>query len=323
MAYIHHGSIRRYTAALIETFNDLEVQYPKSDGTSVNKKVPLTYSTREKSRILDDYTAEQILSGNYNVLPRSSLALAGLQKVDTRVMNKNNKVGKFVSNDDMEFMYNSVPYEFTFDLITQCRGMNEATQIIEQIAPVFNPSLNIDVWDVGNLSEPTRVPVRLMDVSIEAEEYEELSTNLVTVSMSISLIGNLYPPIQSMPRIKNFQMYFNKAYEDDTATRMEMLEWDVDYNGDVDPDSMKTYAGSDVEIFTSARLLIVEDSILLDHPASGDILFNKAIIYDALDGDPVKEAGASINSSGNKVIFNASENLNGKYAVVSYLKSNL
>lgn len=231
MAYFHHGSIRKYTAALLDVFNSTEIQYKKSTGEIVTKAIPLKYSTVEKTRTFDEYTAEQILSGNYSVLPRSNLSLVSMTKATQRQTNKNSKIGKYTSDNTLEYMYNSVPYEFAYDITFQCRGMNEATQIIEQIAPKFNPTVNIDVWDAQNLNEPTRVPVTLTNISMETEEYDEISTNIITVVFNLSIIGNLYPPVKAQPRVKEFQMYLNQIENEENATRKEMLEWDVDLNG--------------------------------------------------------------------------------------------
>ena len=233
MAHFHHGSIRKYTAALLDVFNSTEIQYKKSTGEMVTKAIPLKYSTVEKIRVFDQYTVEQFLSGNYSVLPRASLALVSMTKASQRQTNKNSKINKFTSDSAMEYMYNSVPYEFAYDIVFQCRGMNEATQIIEQIAPKFNPTVNIDVWDAQNLNEPTRVPVSLTDISMETEEYDELSSNIITVTFNLNIVGNLYPPIKALPRVKEFQMYLNQIEDDENATRKEMLEWDVDLNGHI------------------------------------------------------------------------------------------
>lgn len=232
MAFFHHGTIRKYTAAILDFFNDLEIQYENSLGETKSRPIPIRYSSREKATIFDEYTTEQLLSGNYSILPRASLTLQSMSKVDSRVTNKNTKINQYKTDSSIEFSFNSVPYEFTFEIIVQCRGMNEATQIIEQIAPKFNPTVNIDVWDAANLSEPTRVPVRLSDVQLSSEDYEELSTNIFTVTFALSLMGNLYPPIKSQDRIKEFKIMLNevngKYYQ-----RKSMLEWDVDLNGRV------------------------------------------------------------------------------------------
>lgn len=233
MAHFHHGSMRKYTAALLDFFNNIEIQYKLTTGETKIRAVPLKYTSREKSRVFDEYTTEQFLSGNYSILPRASLALTSMGKADGRVTNKNTKIGHFKSDSTMEYMYNSVPYEFLFEIVFQCRGMNEATQIIEQIAPKFNPTVNIDVWDASNLSEATRIPVKLTGIDLETEEYEELSSNIVTVVFGLSLSGNLYPPIKSVPRVKEFQIYLNQIENDTSATKKEMMEWDVDEDGNI------------------------------------------------------------------------------------------
>jgi len=228
----HHNSIRKYTAALLDLFNNTEIQYPSSTGNIITKNIPIVYSTREKSRILEGHTAEQLASGNTNVLPRANLSLSTLVKTESRITNKNLKVNTVSSETKFEYMYNSVPYEFTYELTFMCRGMNEAAMIIEQIAPKFNPTINIDIWDGINLSEPTRIPVRLLDIGIEAEEYEEFSSNIIILSFGLSLMGNLYPPIRTIERIKEFKIFINE-HQDQLFDRRSILGWDVNDSGEL------------------------------------------------------------------------------------------
>lgn len=223
---IHHGTIRKYTAALIDLFNGIEIQYDDSNGNTLSRNIPIKYSSREKAKVLDDYTAEQLSSGNTNVLPRANLAMSTMVKSDSRVQNKNLKIAQIKTDDSFEYMYNSVPFEFTFELTFQCRGMNEATQIVEQIAPKFNPTVNIDVWDATNLDEPTRVPVKLLDIGFESEDYDELSSNIVMINIGLSIMGNLYPPIKSIDRVKEFKMYVNQQ-DGNFFTKKSILGWDV------------------------------------------------------------------------------------------------
>lgn len=232
MAFFHHGTIRKYTAAILDLFNDFEIQYENSLGEVISKPIPLRYISREKAKLFDEYTTEQLLSGNYSILPRASLALQTLAKVDSRVTNKNTKINQYKTDALIEYSFNSVPYEFTYEIVVQCRGMNEATQIIEQVAPKFNPTVNIDVWDAANLSEPTRIPVRLTDIQLESEDYEEISSNIFSVTFSLSLMGNLYPPIKSQERIKEFRIMMNQG-DGSRYQAKELLEWDVDINGNI------------------------------------------------------------------------------------------
>lgn len=227
MAFYHHNTIENYVAALLSVFNDFEIQYQLTNGTTISRKIPIRYSTKEKSTELDRYTLEQLTSGNYNVLPRGNISLVTMAKAEQRTTNKKMKIGTRKTEESFEFLYNSVPYEFTFQLDIMCRGMTEATQLIEQIAPKFNPVLQIDVWDADNLDEPTRIPVKLLDIAIEAEEYEEYSTNIITVACGIAIMGNLYPPIKSIERIKDYKIYINET-DNDKFSRKSILGWDVD-----------------------------------------------------------------------------------------------
>lgn len=256
----HYGTIRKYTAALLDLFNGIEIQYKDKANNTITKSVPITYSSKEKSRIIEGYTADQLASGNTNVLPRATLSLSTMLKSDQRTMNKNMKINTVANPTSYDFIFNSVPYEFTFELAVQCRGMNEATMIIEQIAPKFNPIVNIDIWDAENLNEPSRIPVKLLDIGIESEEYEEYSTNIVTVSFGLSLNGNLYPPIKSIERIKEFKMYMNQQ-DGDYFSKKSILGWDVASDGTL----------------TTPTITIAEDA-KLNPPIIIDIVGNNVIV---------------------------------------------
>jgi hypothetical protein len=377
MAFFHHGTIRKYTAAILDLFNDFEIQYENSLGEAKSRPIPIRYSSREKATVFDEYTTEQLLSGNYSILPRASLTLQSMSKVDSRVTNKNTKINQYKTDSSIDFSFNSVPYEFTFEIIVQCRGMNEATQIIEQIAPKFNPTVNIDVWDAANLNEPTRVPVRLTDIQFSSEDYEELSTNIFTVTFTLSLMGNLYPPIKSQERVKQFKLMMSQV-DGKYYQQKELTEWDVDLNGKpigdtssttTDPvpgtvnpggqptptyslmaahvgvkDAQGYFDASDVEtvlqeimskyhqalnnqttfvggikLVTTERLLISNGAISLPFKAAGDIVNNYALIFDDLTTTVVNEFACHISADSWDVQFDASDDLNGKYAVVSYI----
>ena len=231
MAY-HHKTIRKHVVALLDFFNDLEVEYTKSDSSISIKKIPIVYSSREKNKIFDKVTLEQFNSGNYNFLPRASLSLNDLTKAEQRITNKNNKINLYKTEQEFQYSLNSVPYEFTYELFIQCRGMNETTQIIEQIGAKFHSNVHIDVWEANNLNEATRIPIKLINIGLEDEEYNELSSNLFNLSCTFSITGNLYQPIKTIPRIQEFIIKMNEIDEQYYTTK-ETLNWDVDENGNI------------------------------------------------------------------------------------------
>lgn len=224
---LHYNMLRKYTLAILSTFNDIEVSYPDASGTGViTKKIPIVFASREKAKLFDDHTTQALLSGNTNVLPRMSLVLTTMQKYEARTVNKFTKHNLDKSTDDVTYNYAPVPYEFTYELIVQCRGMNEASMIIEQIAPRFNPTYTVRINEMASVGEPTSIPLSLLDIGIETEQYEEVSSNIVTLSMGLSLKGNLYPPEKTAPKVKNLQM-FNNIWPTDEFQRASLMEWDV------------------------------------------------------------------------------------------------
>ena len=49
---MHHGTIRKYTAAILDLFNDLEVQYRDSNSAIITKKIPVKYSSIDPHKII-------------------------------------------------------------------------------------------------------------------------------------------------------------------------------------------------------------------------------------------------------------------------------
>ena len=76
---------------------------------------------------------------------------------------------------------------------------------------------------------------------------------------------------------------------------------------------------TNTKIITTPHLLITNNKITLPKIALGDIIFNTARIYEINDYGVFTEYNCSVNVEGTEVIFDAIDNLNGKYAIVSYM----
>lgn len=240
----HYKTIRKYTAALLDFFNDIEVESIDTNGNVITKKIPVTYSSKEKLAILDTMSEQQMLKGNTNVLPRASLALSVIERDDLRMTNKLNKVNINRSEDSQQYQFNPIPMGFSYDLTILCRGMNEACQIIEEIVPKFNPNVALDIFDSANQDEPTRVPLQLLDTSIETEEYTELSMNIVTLNFGLRLNGYLYQPIKDYARIKELKYKLNTK-KDTTNT---IIGWDIVNNYPKEPSTIAHFDKDTVQL---------------------------------------------------------------------------
>ena len=214
----YHNTIKRYTTALLDFFSKLEVQYENEDGSFVTKNIPITFKTKEK-KIIMDKTQKQIMMGNLNTLPRASLELSSLNASSDRQTSKYNIINRKIKG---KYQFNCVSYEFSYTLKVLCRGMTEACQIVEEIAPKFNPNIAIDIYDADNEEEPTRIPIQLESISIENEGFDEKSLNICTVACGIKLFGFLFQPIKDYSIIKELKISLNTPFKE-----QELMEWNV------------------------------------------------------------------------------------------------
>jgi len=273
---LHYGILRKYTLGLLNLFNDLEIQYLNSDKvTTTTKKIPIKYSSREKNTIFSEYDTKQILEGNYNILPRANISMGALVKSPERVTNKFNKINVTENGEVKEFTYNAVPYNITYELTIQCRGMNEAGMIIEQVASRFNPNITMRINEVPNQTEPTSIPIQLLDITLEQSEYEEISTNIVNIEFGLELRGNIYQPIRTLDRIKDVELYVNSWHQEESNeyNRATLLDWDIE------DDVVRTHSLINNGEYTK----IVPEVISIDGPS--DVTVNSNIILKVIYND--------------------------------------
>lgn len=221
----YHNTIRRYTLLLLDKFKNLELQYKNSNDEIITKNIPIHYKVQEKEFLLDK-SGDQVITGNTNVLPRAVLELTSLSPNTERQASKYNKINRMKSQISgkpyTNFQWNCISYDFTYSLSIYCRGMSEVCQIIEEVAPKFNPIMYLDVYDAENEETPTRVALQLSSIDFSPEGFEENSINIITVSFELLLSGYLFQPINAYSEIKEF--YINLF---DTKTQKEQMKFDV------------------------------------------------------------------------------------------------
>ena len=210
---ISHGTISLYTGALLSFLRKIKIEYLDENENLISKNIPIMYSSKEKAKSLEFFKQEDFISGNVNLLPRGTLALVSIMKREDALLNRNIKINKVNNNGSFEYSYNSVPFSFVYEFNIFCRGMSELTSLIEIIMPKFNPNLSLDVYDVANLDEPSRVPLKLMDVSFqEVDEFSETSKNIWNLTFSMQIDGNLYQNIKRINPLTEYKEAVNTQY---------------------------------------------------------------------------------------------------------------
>lgn len=210
---ISHGTISLYTGALLSFLRKIKIEYLDENENLISKNIPIMYSSKEKARSLEFFNQKDFISGNVNLLPRGTLALVSIMKREDALLNRNIKINKVNNNGSFEYSYNSVPFSFVYEFNIFCRGMSELTSLIEIIMPKFNPNLSLDVYDVANLDEPSRVPLKLMDVTFsEVDEFSETSKNIWNLTFSMQIDGNLYQNIKTINPLTEYKEAVNTQY---------------------------------------------------------------------------------------------------------------
>ena len=210
---ISHGTISLYTAALLSFLRKIKIEYLDENENLISKNIPIMYSSKEKAKSLEFFNQKDFISGNVNLLPRGTLALVSIMKREDALLNRNIKINKVNLNSSFEYSYNSVPFSFVYEFNIFCRGMSELTSLIEIIMPKFNPNLSLDVYDVANLDEPSRVPLKLMDVTFsEVDEFSETSKNIWNLTFSMQIDGNLYQNIKTINPLTEYKEAVNTQY---------------------------------------------------------------------------------------------------------------
>jgi len=197
--FFHHHTIRKYTTALLDVFNDLEVPRYNEDGTLIKAiNVPIFFSSRERAiQLTEQQYAEN--NGMQNILPKMALSLDSMNKANSRDTNKNKKINlRANDNNTVSFQLNSVSYDFSFTLHIMTRTMTDLTTIVEQILPQFRPTMNIRVREFDFSDTLETLPISMDGVSFDFpdEMGEDDGIRILTAEINITLRGNIHLPVK-------------------------------------------------------------------------------------------------------------------------------
>jgi len=217
MNYFHHYSIRRYTAAILDSFNDIHIKRFKPDGTVDNDYiVPIKFGSAQKAFMLSEDDFMKYREAKYNVLPRISLSFDGMTKANNRETNKLNQVMFLDNNSNLKYTYNSVSYNLEYSLNILTDTFTDLTIILEQIIPLFNPTYNLKIKDMDFHDEYRIAPLRLTGISTELDVDLTMDDDIRLCSgiISFSIDANLFPPIKDSKIIYHIRTNFYDGYEE-------------------------------------------------------------------------------------------------------------
>jgi hypothetical protein len=264
MDYFFHNSIKNYTIAVLDLFNDIHVPRYDEDGNRIKDiTVPIKMGNRDKAFQLSEHDIENLLSGNVNILPRMALEFESMNKAQERDTNKLHKINKKSLNElSYEYHYNAVAYDFNYNVHIATRTFTDATIIVEQIAPMFRPDITIKIQELDIQSEPTSIPVSIGDFNfVLPDELAEDDIRIIEVSFPITVKGNLYLPIKDASIIKELQINTNIVEKLRTE---KGIEYELEYKAS----KIKSSVGN----YTKDEILLIDDSKIttIEHFKSSD-----------------------------------------------------
>jgi len=254
----YFNTTKNYTLAILNAFD--KVQYyvqerDENDNYVVDKlyTVPITFGNYEKSVVLEDINESDIRAGNVNIVPRLVLSFDGMTKVPERTtqkfqkFTKRIKIGEIANYNNLidvtkydpdktvlDLSYNSIPYDYNFTLLLQARGLSSATQITETILAFFNPSYQLNIKEFPLFPGYTTTQLLLNgDPEFEiVDEFEDTQVNIINVTFSLTLRGNIYRNLSYQAPIEVVSMFVhvwdNWNYQESKLS--SYFKFDVDSN---------------------------------------------------------------------------------------------
>lgn len=172
--YFYNKCIHKTVVAFGTLFNNITIKHSDSADVPLSTlKVPLAYGPIQKflSRV------EQSPDGNRRVattLPRMSFEMTTIEYAPARKAStvQTFKAVSVVDGKEIKNIYLPVPYDIGFELTIVAKIQDDILQIVEQILPFFQPSFNLSVNLIPQISEIKDIPVILNRINFR-DTYEE------------------------------------------------------------------------------------------------------------------------------------------------------
>jgi hypothetical protein len=274
--YFYHEILRKTVIGFGTLFNDINIRHRDASGTSFsNLKVPLAYGPIQKflARIQQqpDLNREIALT-----LPRLSFEMTGLQYDPSR---KTGVTQTFLATQsgNAKKVYMPVPYNVTFELNIISKLNDDSLQIIEQILPYFQPSLNITINLISAIGEKKDVPV-VMESITQNDQYEGGfdSRRLIIHTLRFTAKTYLFGPVAESTDglIKRVDVDYYTNTNTKTAKRVQRYTATPKALQDYNDDNATVVDGA-----ISTKVTKIKVSASTDLTVGGRIIIDGEIMY--------------------------------------------
>lgn len=226
--HFYNKTVTLYSSIVGNCFSDIKIERDKG-----LIKVPIAYAAQQKYNVITDQDEDPNLVRFMKTTPRMSFRLLGWTRDVSRVKNKMHRLTnmhKVGATGDIKAQYNRVPYRFSYVLDVTTKYLDDLLQIFEQIAVVFNPSIQIVVKDNPNIDDESALTITLDDTPFE-DSFEGIyeTGREITCSFNFTLEGYLYMPTRDGNIIKTVYVNYydlgdpEKILDNQTFTEVDAL----------------------------------------------------------------------------------------------------
>ncbi len=208
----YHQTLRKYVIIFGTLFNEIVLYRTDNEGNRLQDiKVPLSYGPRDKTiaRLEQDPDLDREVA---ITLPRMSFEMIGMSYATERKLNTvRRNVAIHDENNDNNYrtMYNSVPYDITFELNIFTHYAEDSTKIIEQIMPFFTPEFTVTATLIPEMNWTVDIPVVLEAVSIQDTYEADSATRRALIhTLTFTVKGQLFGPVSKTGIIKQANTMF-------------------------------------------------------------------------------------------------------------------
>lgn len=233
MEYYSHKSIRKLVKALLETFSDIQIERRDQNGTLISHNpIPLVFGSSDRTTILRKHELDQMMAGNFNILPRGGLSMTAITKAPERNTGKLNTIINHINEENkLDYSMNCAAYDVAFELTFLSKTMTDSTVILETILPRFNPSINIRYKELDFDMEETSVPIHLDTINVDiADDFANNDIRLITTTFNIRAKTNIYHPITDSKLIEKIKIKLNAWDEQKVVFEDTTIEYPITSN---------------------------------------------------------------------------------------------
>lgn len=174
--YQYHEIIRKTIIGFGTLFNDIKIKHRNSSDNTISElEVPLSYGPSQK--FLARLEQQENLNKPIQItLPRMTFEMTSISYDSTRKAGITQSFKAIDEQNRIKKVYMPVPYNIGFELSILSKLNDDSLQIVEQILPYFQPSLNISINLVESIGEKRDIPVVLNSVSFQDDYEGDFST---------------------------------------------------------------------------------------------------------------------------------------------------